>query len=118
MADLHFSKIDQIPIVSTFKVKTANSAINDLVQTEVHDVDTDTSAFNEDLFDGGIHLTTSTSSTGTNRVIDDSVATIVENNVFHETDDTERADNSNRVKLPVMIEATNSATRSYNPYQN
>ena len=117
MADLHFSKIDQIPIVSTFKVKTANSAINDLVQTGVHDVCNDTSAFTEDVFDDGIHLISSTSSTGTNRVIDDSVATIVENNVFHETDNTERANNSNRIKLPVIIEAMNSATRSYNPYQ-
>ena len=58
-------------------------------------MDTDTSAFNKDVFDDGIHLTTSTSSTGTNRVIDDSVATIVENNVFHEADDTERANNPN-----------------------
>ena len=119
MADLHFSKIDQIPIVSTFQSEhliTDILTINDLVQTEVHDVDTDTSAFNEDVFDGGIHLTTSFSSTGTNRVIDDSVATIVENNVFHETDDTERALNPNRIKLPVTIEATNSTTRSYNSY--
>ena len=113
MADLNFSKIDQIPIVSTSQSEhliTAKLKINDLVQTEVHDKCT------EDVFDDGIHLTTSTSSTSTDRVIDDNVANIVENKVFYETDDTERANNSNRVKLPVTIEVTNSATKSYNPY--
>ena len=77
----------------------------------------DTSALSEDAFDDGNHLITFTFSTSTDRrVFDNSVANIVENKVFHETDNTERPDNSNRIKLPITIEATNSAPRLYNPY--
>ena len=39
---------------------------------------------------------------------------IVENTVCHKNDDTERADNLNRVELPAISEAMNSATRLYN----
>ncbi len=119
MADLQFSNIDQIPLVSTFQSEhliTANSTINDNEQTEVRDVCNDTSALSEDAFDDGIHLTTSTFSTNTDRVIDNGVANIVENKVFHETDNTERPNNSNRIKLPITIKAKNSSTRLHNPY--
>jgi len=44
------------------------------------------------------------------------VTNIVENKVFHETDNTKRPNNSNRINLPITIEAKNSSTRPHNPY--
>jgi len=71
-------------------------------------------AFSTDVLAEDTHPTVSTFSTTLDHVIHKSVVNIVENTVCHKNDDTERADNFNRVELLAISEAMSSATRLYN----